>query len=59
MPRQLCFLACSISTNEADMMFVDCFTVCVEKMLTRDSRRVERKKPGQPKARKKRQWVKR
>jgi small subunit ribosomal protein S9 len=30
-----------------------------KKLLTRDSRRVERKKPGQPKARKKRQWVKR
>lgn len=28
-------------------------------LLTRDPRRVERKKPGQPKARKKRQWVKR
>lgn len=28
-------------------------------MLTRDSRRVERKKPGQLKARKKFQWVKR
>ena len=28
-------------------------------MLTRDSRRVERKKPGQKKARKKFQWVKR
>ena len=27
--------------------------------ITRDSRRVERKKPGQPKARKKFQWVKR
>lgn len=30
-----------------------------EKLLTRDSRMVERKKPGQPKARKKYQWVKR
>jgi len=30
-----------------------------ENMLTRDSRRVERKKPGQKKARKKFQWVKR
>ena len=30
-----------------------------EGMLTRDSRRVERKKPGQKKARKKFQWVKR
>ena len=30
-----------------------------ENMLTRDSRRVERKKPGQAKARKKFQWVKR
>ena len=29
------------------------------KMLTRDARRVERKKPGQKKARKKFQWVKR
>ena len=28
-------------------------------LLTRDSRRVERKKPGQKKARKKFQWVKR
>jgi small subunit ribosomal protein S9 len=28
-------------------------------LLTRDSRRVERKKAGQPKARKKKQWVKR
>ena len=28
-------------------------------MLTRDSRRVERKKPGQKKARKQFQWVKR
>jgi small subunit ribosomal protein S9 len=28
-------------------------------MLTRDPRRVERKKPGQKKARKKFQWVKR
>jgi small subunit ribosomal protein S9 len=28
-------------------------------MLTRDVRRVERKKAGQPKARKKKQWVKR
>jgi small subunit ribosomal protein S9 len=28
-------------------------------LLTRDSRRVERKKPGQPKARKNFQWVKR
>lgn len=27
--------------------------------LTRDNRQVERKKPGQPKARKKFQWVKR
>ena len=30
-----------------------------EKLLTRDARKVERKKPGQPKARKKFQWVKR
>lgn len=30
-----------------------------EGMLTRDSRMVERKKPGQAKARKKYQWVKR
>ena len=30
-----------------------------ERMLTRDSRIVERKKPGQKKARKKFQWVKR
>ena len=30
-----------------------------ESLLTRDSRRVERKKPGQPKARKQDQWVKR
>jgi len=30
-----------------------------EGMLTRDSRRVERKKPGQKKARKQFQWVKR
>eukprot|EP00614_Pseudopedinella_elastica_P013544 CAMPEP_0172594190 /NCGR_PEP_ID=MMETSP1068-20121228/13524_1 /TAXON_ID=35684 /ORGANISM="Pseudopedinella elastica, Strain CCMP716" /LENGTH=151 /DNA_ID=CAMNT_0013392081 /DNA_START=62 /DNA_END=517 /DNA_ORIENTATION=+ len=28
-------------------------------LLTRDARKVERKKAGQPKARKKRQWVKR
>ena len=28
-------------------------------LLTRDSRKVERKKAGQPKARKKKQWVKR
>ena len=28
-------------------------------LLTRDSRMVERKKPGKPKARKSRQWVKR
>ena len=28
-------------------------------LMTRDSRRVERKKPGQKKARKKFQWVKR
>ena len=31
----------------------------VERLLTRDSRIVERKKPGQKKARKKFQWVKR
>ena len=31
----------------------------VGKLLTRDARKVERKKPGQPKARKKFQWVKR
>lgn len=30
-----------------------------EGLLTRDPREVERKKPGQPKARKKDQWVKR
>jgi ribosomal protein S9 len=30
-----------------------------ESLLTRDSRKVERKKSGQPKARKKDQWVKR
>ena len=30
-----------------------------ESLFTRDSREVERKKPGQPKARKKDQWVKR
>lgn len=30
-----------------------------QRMLTRDARRVERKKPGQHKARKKYQWVKR
>jgi small subunit ribosomal protein S9 len=30
-----------------------------QRMLTRDSRRVERKKPGQKKARKQYQWVKR
>jgi small subunit ribosomal protein S9 len=30
-----------------------------ESLFTRDSRAVERKKPGQPKARKKDQWVKR
>ena len=29
------------------------------KLLTQDDRVVERKKPGQPKARKKFQWVKR
>jgi len=28
-------------------------------LLTRDARKVERKKAGQPKARKKKQWVKR
>jgi small subunit ribosomal protein S9 len=33
--------------------------VAAEGLLTRDARRVERKKPGQPKARKKDQWVKR
>ena len=30
-----------------------------ESLFTRDSRKVERKKPGQPKARKQDQWVKR
>jgi ribosomal protein S9 len=30
-----------------------------EGLMTRDPRMVERKKPGQPKARKKKQWVKR
>lgn len=34
-------------------------TLARESLFTRDSRKVERKKPGQPKARKQDQWVKR
>jgi ribosomal protein S9 len=36
-----------------------CAAVCTAGLLTRDARKVERKKPGQLKARKQFTWVKR
>lgn len=39
--------------------FTNYYDTITAGMLTRDSRRVERKKPGQKKARKQFQWVKR
>jgi ribosomal protein S9 len=48
--------------NNMDILIIHYFDRPVLKLagyLTRDNRQVERKKPGQPKARKKFQWVKR
>lgn len=36
-----------------------CIVIVIDNLLYRDPRNVERKKPGQKKARKKYQWVKR
>ncbi len=41
------------------ILFIDNIIEHPAGLLTRDSRRVERKKPGQKKARKQYQWVKR
>ena len=51
------FLTCYFTLNY--FINVCLYLLHIAGLLTRDARRVERKKPGQKKARKKFQWVKR